>query len=98
MTNLNDLMDFMKAEFDSMKEILRTHEDSIKEVFNKQQLIIGEVNQVKNDVDTVKSTAKNNQQDVAELKEEISKLKMSQQDTKRRGSRRYNVFKNIFLN
>lgn len=98
MTNLNDLMDFMKAEFDSMKEILRTHEDSIKEVFNKQQHIIGEVNQVKNDVDTVKSTAKNNQQDVAELKEEISKLKMSQQDTKRRGSRRYNVFKNIFLN
>ena len=92
MTELNDLKDFIKSQFDAMKESLGAHEASINKVTEKQEQMMGEVNQMKDDVKTVKSTAKNNQQDMADMRDEISKLKMSQQDTKRRGSRRHNVF------
>ena len=97
MTELNDLKDFIKSQFDAMKESLGAHEASINKVTEKQEQMIGEVNQMKDDVKTVKSTAKNNQQDMADMKDEISKLKMGQQDSKRRGSRRYKVFR-IFSN
>ena len=92
MAEYNDLKNFIKAQFDAMKESLVAHEASISKVTEKQEQITGEVNQVKDDVKTMKNTAKNNQQDMADMRDEISKLKMSQQDTKRRGSRRYNVF------
>ena len=92
MADNNELKNFIKAQFDDMKERLVAHEASISKVTEKQEQITGEVNQVKDDVKTVKNTTKNNQQDMADMRDEISKLKMSQQDTKRRGSRRYNVF------
>ena len=71
-----------------MQEGFASQNDTLQKIINIQEEIKADVEKVKTDVLSAKTTADNNEQEILQLKNQIASLKIDQQDTRRRGSRR----------
>ena len=71
-----------------MQEGFASQDETLQKIINMQGEIKADVEKVKTDVLSAKKTADNNEQEILRLKNQIASLKIDQQDTRRRGSRR----------